>query len=103
MLPSLPVCDYLPISCPTAIDQWQRTGWETNKNYLIVDNFADGWKYEVRVVASNGGIYETASESEMIFPTAVSSEYAVIYSVSSVSLIHATSRRHCMNRVGGRG
>lgn len=58
-----------------AIDQWQRTGWETDKNYIMVSNFVGGWRYEVRVVASNGGIYETGSQSVKIFPTATSSEY----------------------------
>lgn len=56
-----------------AIDQWQRTDWETNKNYIMVDNFVEGWRYEIQVVASNGGIYETGSESVKIFPTATSS------------------------------
>lgn len=56
-----------------AIDQWQRTGWETNNNWLMVDGFDDGWKYDIRVVASNGGIYETGSATESIFPTATSS------------------------------
>ena len=57
----------------TAIDQWQRTGWETNKNWLLVDGFDEGWKYDIRVVASNGGIYETGSSTESVFPTDTSS------------------------------
>ena len=63
----------------TAIDQWQRTGWETNKNYIMVDGFVDGWRYEVMVVASNGGIYETSSDSVKIFPTATSRMYLFYY------------------------
>lgn len=63
---------YVQYKQDSAIDQWQRTGWETDNNWIMVDGFADGWKYDIRVVASNGGIYETGSETESVFPTATS-------------------------------
>jgi len=67
-----------------AIDQWQRTGWEVNERYILISNFVEGWRYEVRVVASNGGIYETASDSVKIFPTDVSRKLLRLLVIDSV-------------------